>query len=153
MTGSAADWAHVTWTLEDPCVHSLTLPPADIHPAIINARFDFSLNKLFLFDVKHGFLTCHIPWACLCSTSVNWDILPPWPLILAPRQGMKKWSEERNNLPTSVSYMPVHGEKGKVVGRDNFPLQLESWSEALFFSSPADSSGSSWSERWAFTSK
>lgn len=71
-----------------------------------------------------------------CSPSKIRAILPPLQLVWAPRQGMETWSEEGDALPTSVSSMPVHGEKGKVVGRANFPLQLESRWETLFLSAP-----------------
>lgn len=47
-----------------------------------------------------------------------------------------KWSQETKALPTSVSSLPVHGEKGKVVGRSNFPLQLENWWAPLFLPAP-----------------
>lgn len=67
----------------------------------------------------------------ICSHSENGAILPQLQLMLVPRRGMKTWSEERNALPAPVSSMPVHGEQGKVVGRANFPLQLESWWESI----------------------
>ena len=67
--------------------------------------------------------------------------------FLAPRQRMETWSEEGSALPTSVSSMPVHGEKGKVLGRANFPLQLESRWETLFLAAPPVSTSSSFSVR------
>lgn len=94
-----------------------------------------------------------LPWWVqhnqICSHSENEAISPQMQLKLVPHHGMKTWSEEGNAPPMSVFSMPVHGEKGKVVGRANFPLQLESWWEALFLSAPTVSPCSSCSVRLA----
>lgn len=93
-----------------------------------------SLDMTYVMNIANSF------W----SYGENGAILPPLQLILVACQGMKTWSEEGNALPMSASSMPEHGEKGKVVGRANFPYQLESWWKALFLSAPV-SPCSSWS--------
>ena len=59
--------------------------------------------------------------------SVKQSCLPLLLLTWAQCRKMKRWWEEGWRLPTSVSSMPAHGEKGQVV----FPLQLESRWEAF----------------------
>lgn len=55
------------------------------------------------------------------------------PLLLLIWAQCRKWSVDgrKDGVCQRLSSMPAHGEKGQVVGRVNFPLQLESRWEAF----------------------